>query len=226
MKRKKISETIENINPKYIDEATEYTGAVKSNSKKVWYKWVAAAACFALVFAIGFPFAKDLLISPGQKDTVEPIIMVEYDNSYLEVIEDSKSIKKFGLEKEITEEIIGRLQWVGPLLQGDKASQRVQGKDILRHSDKKQIGDLFPVVLFFHRTGDQIFFHIIADHGRCQRVFTQGCQIFINIFGGLFQVQTHIGNFIITGQTEVRNGLADQLLGFLFHKFITMLYYS
>ena len=107
MKRKKISETIENINPKYIDEATEYTGAVKSNSKKAWYKWVAAAACFALVFAIGFPFAKDLLISPGQKDTVEPIIMVEYDNSYLEVIEDSKSIKKFGLEKEITEEIIG-----------------------------------------------------------------------------------------------------------------------
>ena len=103
MKRKKISETIENINPKYIDEATKYTGAVKSNSKKVWYKWVAAAACFALVFAIGFPFAKDLLISPGQKDTVEPIIMVEYDNSYLEVIEDSKSIKKFGLEKEITD---------------------------------------------------------------------------------------------------------------------------
>lgn len=107
MKRKKISETIENINPKYIDEATEYTGAVKSNSKRVWYKWVAAAACFALVLAIGFPFAKDLLISPDQKDTVEPIIMVEYDNSYLEVIEDSKSIKKFGLEKEITEEIIG-----------------------------------------------------------------------------------------------------------------------
>ena len=95
MKRKKISETIENINPKYIDEATEYTGAVKSNSKKVWYKWVAAAACFVLVLAIGFPFAKDLLISPDQKDTVEPIIMVEYDNSYLEVIEDSKSIKKF-----------------------------------------------------------------------------------------------------------------------------------
>ena len=80
MKRKKISEAIENINPKYIDEATEYTGAVKNNSKKVWYKWVAAAACFALVLAIGFPFAKDLLISPDQKDTVEPIIMVEYDN--------------------------------------------------------------------------------------------------------------------------------------------------
>ena len=49
MKRKKISETIENINPKYIDEATKYTGAVKSNSKKVWYKWVAAVACLCLI---------------------------------------------------------------------------------------------------------------------------------------------------------------------------------
>lgn len=60
MKREKISETIENINPKYIDEATEYTGVAKITPKKVWYKWAAVAACFALVLAIGFPFAKDL----------------------------------------------------------------------------------------------------------------------------------------------------------------------
>lgn len=70
MKRKKISETIENINPKYIDEATEYTGVAKIAPKKVWYNWAAVAACFALVLAIGFPFAKDLFISPGQKDKV------------------------------------------------------------------------------------------------------------------------------------------------------------
>lgn len=107
MKRKKISETIENINPKYIDEATEYTGAVKSNSKKVWYKWVAAAACFALVLAIGFPFAKDLFISPDQKDIVDAVVLIEYEDSYLEVIEDAKTIKKFGLPSEITEDKIG-----------------------------------------------------------------------------------------------------------------------
>ena len=53
MKREKISETIENINPKYIDEATEYTGVAKITPKKVWYKWAAVAACFALVLAIG-----------------------------------------------------------------------------------------------------------------------------------------------------------------------------
>lgn len=53
MKRKKISETIDNINPKYINEATGYTGIAKSTPKRVWYKWVAVAACFALVLCIG-----------------------------------------------------------------------------------------------------------------------------------------------------------------------------
>lgn len=107
MKRKKISETIENINPMYIDEATGYTGSVKSTPKKVWYKWVAVAACFALVLAIGFPFAKDLLISPDQKDIVDAVVLIEYNDSYLEIIEDAKTIKKFGLPSKITEDIIG-----------------------------------------------------------------------------------------------------------------------
>lgn len=107
MKRKNISETIDNINPKYIDEATEYTGTKKNTSKYVWYKWVAVAACFALVLAIGFPFVKDILVSPDQKDIVDSIMLIEYDDSYLEIIEDDKSIKKFGLANEITEDIIG-----------------------------------------------------------------------------------------------------------------------
>ncbi len=107
MKRKKISETIGNINPKYIDEATEYEGAVKNISRKVWYKWVAVAACFALVLAIGFPFAKELFVSPDQKDIVDSVMLIEYDDAYWEIIEDPNSIKKFGLEKEITEDVIG-----------------------------------------------------------------------------------------------------------------------
>lgn len=53
MKRKWISETIDNINPRYIEEAAEYTNKTKMASLKVWYKWSAAAACFALVLAIG-----------------------------------------------------------------------------------------------------------------------------------------------------------------------------
>lgn len=108
MKRQRISETIGNINPKYIDEATEYTGAVKTAPKKIWYKWVAIAACFALVIAIGFPFAKDLFTSPDHKDITDAIMLIEYDNAYFEIIEDPKTIERFGLEKDITHDIIGK----------------------------------------------------------------------------------------------------------------------
>lgn len=60
MNREKISETIEKINPKYIEEATEYQGKARNISKKVWYKWGAVAACLVLVLAVGFPFIKNL----------------------------------------------------------------------------------------------------------------------------------------------------------------------
>ena len=62
---------------------------------------------FALVLALGFPFVKDLLITSDQKDIVDSIMLIEYDDSYLEIIEDDKSIKKFGLPSDITEDIIG-----------------------------------------------------------------------------------------------------------------------
>lgn len=107
MKREKISETIDNINPTYIDEATGYEGMAKNTTKKVWYKWMAVAACFALVLAISFPFAKNLFVSPDHKDIADSVMLIEYDEAYLEIIEDPNSIKKFGLEKEITEDMIG-----------------------------------------------------------------------------------------------------------------------
>ena len=53
MKRKWISETIDNINPRYIEEAAEYTDKAKTTDHKVWYKRSAVAACFALVLAVG-----------------------------------------------------------------------------------------------------------------------------------------------------------------------------
>lgn len=72
MKRKQISETIENINPKYIDEATRYSGKVKILQKKSWYKWALAAACFAFVLAVSIPFARDLYVSQDDKTIVDP----------------------------------------------------------------------------------------------------------------------------------------------------------
>ncbi|MBQ2865617.1 MAG: hypothetical protein IJE90_03750 [Clostridia bacterium] len=107
MRRKRISETVGNIDPRYIDEAARYTGAPRAGTKKVWYKWAAAAACLALACAIGLPFAKDLFVSPDQKNIVDAVVLVEYDDSYLEIIEDANTIKKFGLPSGITDDVIG-----------------------------------------------------------------------------------------------------------------------
>lgn len=108
MKRKKISETIENINPKYIDEAVSYEYKTKNRTSKIWYKWVAAAACIALMIAIGIQFSGDLFLKPNDKTVIDSVIMIEYEGAYFEVIEDSQIIEKLGLKKEITENMIGR----------------------------------------------------------------------------------------------------------------------
>lgn len=50
MRKNKISEAIGNINQKYVNEATTYTGEAKKVIRRTgWMKWGAIAACFALV---------------------------------------------------------------------------------------------------------------------------------------------------------------------------------
>ena len=49
MKREKISEVVENINAKYVEEAATYAGKNRAVKKGIWYKWGAVAACVALV---------------------------------------------------------------------------------------------------------------------------------------------------------------------------------
>lgn len=53
MKREKISEIINNIDTKYVDEASTYTGETGSTGKKLWYKSVAVAACLAILILGG-----------------------------------------------------------------------------------------------------------------------------------------------------------------------------
>ena len=80
MKRERISETIGNIDRRYIDEATEYRGETPQNIR---HKLAAIVACFVLVFAVGLPFAKDLFGSRGQKDIVDSVMLIEFDGAYL-----------------------------------------------------------------------------------------------------------------------------------------------
>ena len=106
MNRKNITEAINYISPQYIDEATEYTGKAKI-TRNIWYRCL-AAACFVFLFAISLPFAKNLFVSHDTpKHLLEIVTLIKYDNAYLEVIEDLDTAEKFGLKREITQNIIG-----------------------------------------------------------------------------------------------------------------------
>ena len=70
MKREKISETIQNISSKYVDEATVYNGGKMIKSRKIWITLAAVAACLilcvSLFLSIGREYVKldngDILI--------------------------------------------------------------------------------------------------------------------------------------------------------------------
>ena len=68
MRREKISEVIDNIGTKYVDEATGYKGKAKSSKNVVWYKWGAVAACFA-VLVFGGVKVIPMLIGEGLDDS-------------------------------------------------------------------------------------------------------------------------------------------------------------
>ena len=105
MKIKRISDTISNLNESIVEEATAYQKA--SAKRNAWMKWVAVAACFALVLAIGIPALYNMQI--GQDKTlVDNIWIIRYDNAYYEIIEDNpEALEKFGVVTEVTEDVIG-----------------------------------------------------------------------------------------------------------------------
>ena len=52
MKREKISETIQNISSKHVDEATVYNGGKMIKSRKIWITLAAVAACLILCVSL------------------------------------------------------------------------------------------------------------------------------------------------------------------------------
>ncbi len=67
MRKNKISETIGNINQKYVNEATAYTGEAKVVHDTRWMKWGAVAACFALIAVLGISIFQSGLFGDGEQ---------------------------------------------------------------------------------------------------------------------------------------------------------------
>lgn len=78
MKREKISEVMENINEKYVEETATYTGKTKTVKKGSWYKWGAMAACIALVVIGGVKLIPSLLGDNADGKYIHQIAGKEY----------------------------------------------------------------------------------------------------------------------------------------------------
>jgi len=104
MKEERIFESIADIDEKYVAEARTKTAKKKQS---VWIKWVAAAACFALVVAAGIPIINNF--TQGQdKEIVDSVLMIEYDNAYYEVIENNPDfLERKGIETDISNAVAG-----------------------------------------------------------------------------------------------------------------------
>ena len=105
MKKKNISDALNNIDFDMVEDVYESTKEKKKKQKSLWLKWGAFAACFLFVITLTFPF----IHFSQDKLPTEDMQIIEYNNSYYEVCDDESALKKFGIEKTITEKSAGEI---------------------------------------------------------------------------------------------------------------------
>ena len=109
MNCKKFSDAMSEVDNKYVDEAISY----KAPKKNKWLKWVALAACFALVLAVGIPQLANLIRprgGPGQDDPLRPENVMEFNGAYYRVIDMSNTelLDDYNLPHEIVTDMVGK----------------------------------------------------------------------------------------------------------------------
>ena len=85
---------------------------------------------------------------------------------------------------------------------------------VFRDSDKYKIGYLVGVILLFLRGRDNTFLDVITYHRRRYVRTAHRCQKSVYIFYHLLEIQTHVWQFGISRQSEVRQGLTKLLFDF------------
>ena len=104
MKANDLLDLIGNTDDNLITEAK----VQKKTKKNAWVKWIAAAACFALVVAAGIPIINDFTQGPD-KYTVGAVLLIEYDNAYYEVVENNPDfLKRKGIVTDISKDVAGK----------------------------------------------------------------------------------------------------------------------
>lgn len=96
------------------------TGKIR---KSGWLRWGAAAACLAIVLAVGAAYLSDidgLKGGPGQGDPLLPLNIIEYDGAYYEAIDMANTglLDTYHLPYEITADMVGSPLGTGSDLAG------------------------------------------------------------------------------------------------------------
>ena len=109
MKANDLLDMIGNADDSIIEEAKKRKKPVMAR----WIRWVAAAACLALVVAVGIPYISDVIgkkAGPGQNDPFRPLGAVEFNGAYYEIVKTSNTDKlnDYHLPHEITADMIGK----------------------------------------------------------------------------------------------------------------------
>ena len=108
MKANDLLDMIGNADDGIVEEAKKRKKPVVAR----WTRWVAVAACLALVVAVGIPYISDVIgrkAGPGQNDPFRPLGAVEFNGAYYEIVETSNTDKldEYNLPHEITTDMIG-----------------------------------------------------------------------------------------------------------------------
>ena len=108
MKANDLLDMIGNADDGIIEEAKKRKKPVMAR----WTRWVAVAACLALVVAVGIPYISDVIgrkAGPGQNDPFRPLGAVEFNGAYYEIVKTSNTDKldDYNLPHKITVDMIG-----------------------------------------------------------------------------------------------------------------------
>ena len=139
MKRKNISKVIDNISPKYIDEAAEYGIKAKQNSRFKLIKWGAVAACF-VAFSVAIA-----VILPSLLNTSKP--QTEQNGRYKDFVTSQANTaivwgwdERTTSEKYSTTEINGTTYHVlsGRAISVDLVGEKINSYDFYGFDEKAQ----------------------------------------------------------------------------------------
>ena len=156
MKKKNISDALNNIDFDMVEDVYESTTAKKKSNKSLWLKWGSIAACFALLLCIGVPLTLHLIPNEDIGDdhggdtggypfeTLEVGESMTYDNGTISYDEHNETSISFTINVTDPTEYVYRDY---RLSKGYYIEFEENGKFTANHGDSTGVSEYFDITL-------------------------------------------------------------------------------